>query len=378
MQKAHKPSLIVVNKWDLVKPERGAKETLAQVLQETRERLFFLPYAPDPRRLGAHGRKCRSSFQRDSQNSARRRCERISTGVLNRLLRDAFAANPPPMVSNQAAETFLRHPGRGAREKTLATPEFVLFVNDPQLLGDTYARYLEAQIREAQPFLGLPLMLNFRPRTESASHKGCTNGACRDRKLNALSDAWWNWCRRLEPHPLFLPSATLNRRDHALVGQAVGESWRRAFSAPRPLARNRPSCARSCARNRSDAPAATSARCRDAIAFRDEDLAKAASSGRIVRPIKLEPVHLFEIENERAAAAVDLNRQAVLAPRREAGRFQSGERAVTEPAKDGNRVIHRYLAALAALGRAGALFHERFASSRRPRGIRRPDSGRDR
>ena len=44
--------------------------------------------------------------------------------------------------------------------------EFVLFVNDPQLLGETYARYLEAQIREANPFTGLPLMLNFRPRAE--------------------------------------------------------------------------------------------------------------------------------------------------------------------------------------------------------------------
>ena len=28
MQKAHKPSLVVVNKWDLVRPERGANEAL--------------------------------------------------------------------------------------------------------------------------------------------------------------------------------------------------------------------------------------------------------------------------------------------------------------------------------------------------------------
>jgi predicted GTPase len=41
-------------------------------------------------------------------------------------------------------------------------------VNDPKLLGETYERYLEAQIREAQPFPGLPLMLNFRPRSEKA------------------------------------------------------------------------------------------------------------------------------------------------------------------------------------------------------------------
>ena len=95
---------------------------------------------------------------------------RIGTGVLNRLLREAFAANPPPMVSNQRLKLFYATQPR-SEEQALATPEFVLFVNDPQLLGETYARYLEAQIREAQPFPGLPLMLNFRPRSESASHK---------------------------------------------------------------------------------------------------------------------------------------------------------------------------------------------------------------
>jgi GTP-binding protein len=46
MLKSQKPSLILVNKWDLVKAERGAKETLAKLIEETRERLFFLPYAP--------------------------------------------------------------------------------------------------------------------------------------------------------------------------------------------------------------------------------------------------------------------------------------------------------------------------------------------
>ncbi|HEY8650381.1 MAG TPA: hypothetical protein VIL70_05660, partial [Chthoniobacterales bacterium] len=46
----------------------------------------------------------------------------------------------------------------------LPTPEFILFVNDPKLLSETYARYLEAQIREAKPFTGLPILLNCRPR----------------------------------------------------------------------------------------------------------------------------------------------------------------------------------------------------------------------
>ncbi|CAN5527003.1 ribosome biogenesis GTPase Der [soil metagenome] len=170
MQKAHKPSLIVVNKWDLVKPDRGAKEMLAKLIAETRERLFFLSYAPvlvasaltgeNVERLFSAIRKIRRGGE-----------ERIGTGVLNRLLREAFAANPPPMVSNQRLKLFYATQPR-SEEQTLATPEFVIFVNDPKLLGETYARYLEAQLREVKPFPGLPLMLNFRPRTETDAHKG--------------------------------------------------------------------------------------------------------------------------------------------------------------------------------------------------------------
>jgi GTP-binding protein len=165
MQKAHKPSILVVNKWDLVKPERGAKATLAELIKQTRERLFFLPYAPILVASALTGENVDRLFSA-IRKIRRGASARIGTGVLNRLLRDAFAANPPPMVSNRRLKLFYATQPRSA-EQTLATPEFVLFVNDPQLLGETYVRYLEAQIREAQPFAGLPLMLNFRPRGET-------------------------------------------------------------------------------------------------------------------------------------------------------------------------------------------------------------------
>ena len=169
MQKAHKPSVVLVNKWDLIKPERGAKTTLAELINETRQRLFFLPYAPVLVASALTGENVDRLFS--TIRKIRRGAEaRIGTGVLNRLLREAFAANPPPMVGTQRLKLFYATQPRSEKQ-TLATPEFVLFVNDPQLLGETYARYLEAQIREVAPFIGLPLMLNFRPRTETSLHK---------------------------------------------------------------------------------------------------------------------------------------------------------------------------------------------------------------
>src|SRR5205807_10583047 len=91
--------------------------------------------------------------------------ERIGTGVLNRLLRSAFAANPPPMVSGRRLKLFYVAQASGIPEAALEPLEFVLFVNDPRLLSETYRRYLEARIRKAEPYPGLPIVLTLRQRT---------------------------------------------------------------------------------------------------------------------------------------------------------------------------------------------------------------------
>ena len=163
MQKAHKPSLIVLNKWDLVKPRRHTKAAIAALIAETRERLFFLLFAPAVIASALTGENIERLFGaiRSIRRAAR---DHLGTGVLNRLLRAAFAASPPPMVGNKRLKLFYATQAGTNIDSPLPTPEFILFVNDPKLLSETYARYLEAQIREAKPFTGLPILLNCRPR----------------------------------------------------------------------------------------------------------------------------------------------------------------------------------------------------------------------
>src|SRR5205823_4699850 len=72
---------------------------------------------------------------------------RIGTGVLNRLLRTAFDANPPPMMKGRRLKLFYATQPPRSQDRELTPPEFVLFVNDPHLLNQTYRRYLEARIR---------------------------------------------------------------------------------------------------------------------------------------------------------------------------------------------------------------------------------------
>jgi len=186
IQKARKPAIIILNKWDLVRPKRKEKYAAKQVVEEARSRIFFMEYAPAVNTSAMTGENVEKLFgliatiQRAAQ-------KRIGTGVLNRLLRQAFESNPPPLAKGKRLKLFYAAQTRSgglAREsfrslesaesvlakspsveKPIPLPEFVLFVNDPRLMNETYRRYLEARIRKTEPHPGLPIILTLRQRT---------------------------------------------------------------------------------------------------------------------------------------------------------------------------------------------------------------------
>jgi GTP-binding protein len=168
IQKARKAAIVVLNKWDLVKPKRKEKQTIAQLVDETRAQIFFLDYAPVLIASALTGENIDKLFAL-IEKVRRAAQERIGTGVLNRLLRSAFAANPPPMVSGRHLKLFYAAQASGNPEAVVEPPEFVLFVNDPRLLSETYSRYLQARIRKAQRYPGLPIILTLRPRAKSVT-----------------------------------------------------------------------------------------------------------------------------------------------------------------------------------------------------------------
>jgi GTP-binding protein len=166
IQKAAKTAIVVLNKWDLIKPKRGEKQTIAQLVDETRDRIFFLGYAPVLIASALTGENVEKLFAL-IENVRHAAQKRIGTGVLNRLLQTAFAANPPPMISGRRLKLFYAAQASGKQDRPLQPPEFVLFVNEPRLLPETYRRYLEACIRKAQPYPGLPIILTLRPRSKN-------------------------------------------------------------------------------------------------------------------------------------------------------------------------------------------------------------------
>src|SRR5438128_2958042 len=174
IQTARKPTVIVLNKWDLVSPRRAQKQTARQIVEQMRTRIFFLEYAPALIASALTGENVDNLFAliEKIRRAAKRR---IGTGILNRLLRQAFEANPPPMVKGRRLKLLYATQARGklagttGQNEQLQVPEFVLFVNDPRLLKETYSRYLEARIRQLELYSGLPIILTLRARKPAAA-----------------------------------------------------------------------------------------------------------------------------------------------------------------------------------------------------------------
>jgi GTP-binding protein len=166
IQAAQKAAIIILNKWDLVKPQRNQKEAISKLVEAARERMFFLDYAL-VLVTSSLTREHVDKLFRLIEKIRRAAQQRVGTGVLNRLLRQAFEANPPATIRARRLKLFYAAQSKGKEDQSLEPPEFVLFVNDPRLLNQTYRRYLESYIRRAEPFSGLPIILTLRARAKT-------------------------------------------------------------------------------------------------------------------------------------------------------------------------------------------------------------------
>ena len=82
--------------------------------------------------------------------------QRVSTGQLNNWLREAIAANPPPMKNNRLPRVLF------ATQSSTQPPTIVLFTTG--FLDAAYRRYLERKFRERFGFHGTPIRIAVRVR----------------------------------------------------------------------------------------------------------------------------------------------------------------------------------------------------------------------
>jgi GTP-binding protein len=85
---------------------------------------------------------------------------RVQTHLLNDVVSDAVAFNPPPTDKGRRLRI------NYATQVSVKPPTILLFVNDPELMHFSYERYLENRIRAAFSFEGTPIRLFTRKKTD--------------------------------------------------------------------------------------------------------------------------------------------------------------------------------------------------------------------
>lgn len=148
--------IVLVNKWDTVDKDTY---TIHIYSDEIRQALNFLPFVPLLFISAKTGQRVNKIMELIVE-VFEARFQRISTGQLNRLMRDAISRHPPPQKGG------IRVKFAYATQATVDPPTFVFFVNKPDWVHFTYQRYLENRIREEFPFPGTPIRLVFRARSE--------------------------------------------------------------------------------------------------------------------------------------------------------------------------------------------------------------------
>lgn len=153
---AGKGIVLVVNKWDLY--DKDNTSTL-RYTENLRRELVFMQYAPLVF-VSAMTKQRIHRLPEVIHYVAEQNAMRISTSVLNQVVEDAIAINPPPTEKGQRLKILY------ATQVKIKPPTFVIFVNEPEIMHFSYQRYLENKLREAFGFEGTPLQMIIRGKNE--------------------------------------------------------------------------------------------------------------------------------------------------------------------------------------------------------------------
>ncbi len=149
-----KPIVIVMNKWDLVK-----NKDMKKYKEELYAELPFLSYAPIEFVSALTGQRTTKLLE-IADSIYEEYTKRISTGLLNTVLKDAILMNNPPTRKGRLIKI------NYGTQVSVAPPKFVLFCNYPELIHFSYARYIENKFRESFGFEGSPILISFEKKSK--------------------------------------------------------------------------------------------------------------------------------------------------------------------------------------------------------------------
>ncbi len=149
----HKPTVIVINKWDLVE-EKLTTEDYLDYLDEAVAGLTFAPLVFISAKSGEGLREVVGM----AMNLHEQAGHRVTTGELNRIVERIVTEHAPPSKLGKRLKVYY------VSQVGTRPPRIGLWVNNPDLFTATYQRYMLNRFRELLPFSEVPIELVIRPR----------------------------------------------------------------------------------------------------------------------------------------------------------------------------------------------------------------------
>lgn len=153
VDQAGKPSVIVVNKWDI---KQKSKDEFIKMLSQSLAFMDYFQVIFVSALTGQGTGQIMEMVERVHQNSSKR----ITTGALNDMLQEAILNYQPPARNGKQIKI------KYITQASTNPPTFVLFVNDAKALNFAYKRYLENRFRERIDFAGTPIRFIFKGKEE--------------------------------------------------------------------------------------------------------------------------------------------------------------------------------------------------------------------
>ena len=151
-----KPSVLLVNKWDLVEKDTHTMNKFKKDMQADLAFIDYVPFLFISAKTGQRVHKILELAKESYAQSARR----ITTGTLNDVVNEAVSMAEPPAMSGKRLKLYY------ATQVGVQPPTFVIFVNDEKLVHFSYKRYMENFFRKTFGFAGTPMRIFFRNRSQ--------------------------------------------------------------------------------------------------------------------------------------------------------------------------------------------------------------------
>ncbi|MES2307711.1 MAG: ribosome biogenesis GTPase Der [Verrucomicrobiota bacterium] len=165
IQKSKVPCVIALNKWDIAIDQGDANtDTRLEFTQAIQRALFFLPFAP------VYFISAKSQFGLPKLLEGVHRMDQMrhikfQTARLNKVIHDAQEKQIAPIIKGKRFKCY--YAAQQFSEDPRSIPTLLLFVNDPEMLIDSYQRFLEIQIRKHFPLEGCPIDFIYRKRPQT-------------------------------------------------------------------------------------------------------------------------------------------------------------------------------------------------------------------